>query len=140
MKILHEDTSRAMQQDKTQYLILIWQDLFTEREIIGEISFWIFSFNRDCTPRTPFIKNAIFENEPGQFQMVRRKTNATDKKYIVQDVTVLKTFVASSDQSLVRAKIKINVRNERAKVMSMIQEKNGQEQIGIKTMKQMWTI
>lgn len=45
----------------------------------------------------------------------------TDKKNIIKDVTVLNNFSVGSDHRIVRAKVKINVKRERAKMQSSTQ-------------------
>jgi len=134
----YEDIYRAMQQDKTHYTLLMgdFNAKLGHREDEAETAVGPFGYgernNRGdmlldfLLQHNLFAMNSFFEKAK-QRRWTWASPNGTtkneidfiicNKKNIVHDVTVLNKFSVGSDHRLVRAKVKINMRVEREKII-----------------------
>lgn len=144
IELLYEDITSALEQSKTHFTILMGDfnakigikgTSDSDGELIGNFGLGERNARGEMLAdyvhhKRLYIMNTFFSKKPQRRWTWRSPDGSvkneidyiiSDKKHIVKDVSVLNRFSTSTDHRMVRAKIKINIKQERHK---LIQKKN----------------
>jgi endonuclease/exonuclease/phosphatase family metal-dependent hydrolase len=138
VETFYEDISKAMEENRTHYLFILgdFNAKLGKREEDSEISIGNFSYDQRnergdtllnfLQQHNIFASNSFF---PGKFQRKWTWASAdgvtkneidyiiTNSKSVVKNVTVLNNFTTGSDHRMVRAKVVLNTRFQRSKLV-----------------------